>query len=351
MQRQRPLLLSRYAGQPVGDGHAQRNDDDSFRRWILLLVPRVLYTFWSQVGHASDDPVQVLVRLLWRSLICILNAATMIGYCILNSIVGGQTLAAVSSKADGSATLTPDVGIVVATLIALVVSFSGIRVLHYFERFFWLPTLVCFASSSVKQVPAKMDFTSLRNQPKATANAILGFAAIIAGFIISTPPSYRTFRTTSNPTFRHTSCFGVSTLDSSAVAYRSSCSVLHSLVLPTTTRVGQCAQRFQRSILQPHPSWQVGPLRKFPSRHSRPLRMRQYLSNDLFDRLELPNDAPLPRTRTPIRMAPLCNRHLSTPRDRGSQQVLRNPYRLHQRPWLLGQSLRRRHLLRPRTDS
>ena len=119
------------------------------------------------------------------SLICVLNAATMLGYCILNSIVGGQTLSAVSSKADGSSTLTPDVGIVVAACIALVVSFSGIRVLHYFERFFWLPTLICFLVLIGEAGTGLNGLHVAANQPKASAEAILGFAAIIAGFIIS----------------------------------------------------------------------------------------------------------------------------------------------------------------------
>lgn len=119
------------------------------------------------------------------SLICVLNAASMLGYCILNSIVGGQTLSAVSSRADGSSTLTPDVGIVVAACIALVVSFSGIKVLHYFERFFWLPTLICFLILIGEAGTGPQALHVAANQPKASAESILGFAAIIAGFIIS----------------------------------------------------------------------------------------------------------------------------------------------------------------------
>lgn len=119
------------------------------------------------------------------SVICVLNAATMLGYCILNSIVGGQTLSAVSSRADGTSTLTPDVGIVVAACIALVVSFSGIRVLHMFERFFWLPTLICFMILIGEAGTGPNALHVASNEPKATAQSILGFAAIIAGFVIS----------------------------------------------------------------------------------------------------------------------------------------------------------------------
>ncbi|KAJ1019080.1 hypothetical protein NDA18_006230 [Ustilago nuda] len=119
------------------------------------------------------------------SVICALNLATMLGYCILNSIVGGQTLSAVAARGDGSSALTPDVGIVVAACIALVVSFSGIRVLHYFERFFWLPTLICFLILIGVSGTGPSGLHVASNQPTASASSILGFAAIIAGFIIS----------------------------------------------------------------------------------------------------------------------------------------------------------------------
>lgn len=119
------------------------------------------------------------------SLICLLNAATMLGYCILNTIVGGTTLSAVSLRADGSSPLTPTLGIVIASAVALLVSFSGIRVLHYFERWFWLPSLVAFCvllgrtgtGPDALHVPA--------DEPAPTPTGVLAMGSIMAGYIIS----------------------------------------------------------------------------------------------------------------------------------------------------------------------
>lgn len=152
---------------------------------FCCIFPAYFTTFGPRLGMRQMIQCRYSFGYFGASLICVLNAASMLGYCILNSIVGGQTLSAVSSRADGSSTLTPDVGIVVAACIALVVSFSGIRVLHYFERFFWLPTLICFLILIGKAGTGPQALHVASNQPKASAESILGFAAIIAGFIIS----------------------------------------------------------------------------------------------------------------------------------------------------------------------
>lgn len=152
---------------------------------FCCIFPAYFTLFGPKLGMRQMIHCRYSFGYFGASLISLLNLATMLGYCILNSIVGGQTLSAVSSRADGSSTLTPDVGIVVAAMIALVVSFSGIRVLHYFERFFWLPTLICFCILIGKAGVGPQALHVASNQPTATASSILGFAAIIAGFIIS----------------------------------------------------------------------------------------------------------------------------------------------------------------------
>lgn len=152
---------------------------------FCCLFPAYFTLFGPRLGMRQMIQCRYSFGYFGASLICVLNAATMLGYCILNSIVGGQTLSAVSSRADGSSTLTPDVGIVVAVCISLVVSFSGIRVLHYFERFFWLPTMICFLILIGKAGTGPQALHVAANQPTASAESILGFAAIIAGFIIS----------------------------------------------------------------------------------------------------------------------------------------------------------------------
>ncbi|KAJ8094728.1 hypothetical protein PM082_010734 [Marasmius tenuissimus] len=70
---------------------------------------------------------------------CILNLVGMLGFCILNCIVGGQTLASV---ADGHLSFT--VGIVIIGIISFMVSFCGYDVINRYERLAWFPVLIVY---------------------------------------------------------------------------------------------------------------------------------------------------------------------------------------------------------------
>lgn len=92
----------------------------------LLSLPAAYFsTFGPQLGMRQ----MVQSRYSWgyfpACIACLLNAVGMIGFMILNNILGGQTLSAVSS----GGSLSPSVGIVIIAVISLGVSFSGIKVL------------------------------------------------------------------------------------------------------------------------------------------------------------------------------------------------------------------------------
>ncbi|KAL5343318.1 permease for cytosine/purines, uracil, thiamine, allantoin-domain-containing protein [Aspergillus crustosus] len=75
----------------------------------------------------------------WPSkLIVILNLIQMIGYCLINCVVCGQILSAVSPN--GS--LSVAVGIVIIAVISWIIATFGIRVFHYYERFAFLPQVI-----------------------------------------------------------------------------------------------------------------------------------------------------------------------------------------------------------------
>ncbi|KAK7683187.1 hypothetical protein QCA50_013860 [Cerrena zonata] len=117
----------------------------------------------------------------------ILNLASMSGFCILNCILGGQTL---SSLSNGN--LSWSVGIVIISVISLLVSFCGNKVLHWYERLAWIPVLVVYV------VAIGLGGKHLSNQPvtePATASAILSFAATISGFVITYSPLGSDFST------------------------------------------------------------------------------------------------------------------------------------------------------------
>lgn len=106
----------------------------------------------------------------------LLNLATITGFAVIDCVIGGQTLASVNP---GS--ISSNVGIVIIALIALVISFCGIKALHQFERYAWIPSLIaiiiatgCGGSNLSKQVEV---------EPPSAAT-VLSFGGLIAGFLI-----------------------------------------------------------------------------------------------------------------------------------------------------------------------
>lgn len=111
------------------------------------------------------------------SILVLLNLATLTGFCVVDSIIGGQALSAVKSGETISAT----VGIVIIALLALVVAFFGFRVLHHYERWAWIPALIALV------IAAGCGGAGLKQQaqvPAATAAQILSFGGLVAGFML-----------------------------------------------------------------------------------------------------------------------------------------------------------------------
>ncbi|KAF9268967.1 NCS cytosine-purine permease [Marasmius fiardii PR-910] len=111
---------------------------------------------------------------------CILNLINMIGFCILNCIIGGQTLASV---ADGH--LSWSVGIVIIAIISLVVSFCGYNVLNWYERLAWFPVLLVYLVAL--GLGGKYFYDAPPIEP-VTPAGVLSFASAIAGFVVTYSP-------------------------------------------------------------------------------------------------------------------------------------------------------------------
>ncbi|KAL6303234.1 NCS cytosine-purine permease [Sparassis latifolia] len=110
----------------------------------------------------------------------IFNLASMCGFCILNCILGGQTLASITNG-----NLSWSVGIVVIAVVSLLISFCGYKVINWYERLAWLPVLISYV------VALGLGGKHLSNPPSAapaTAPTILSFASTIAGFVITYSP-------------------------------------------------------------------------------------------------------------------------------------------------------------------
>ncbi|CAD0010208.1 unnamed protein product, partial [Aureobasidium pullulans] len=106
----------------------------------------------------------------------ILNLATLTGFCVIDSVIGGQSLSAITHGH-----LTPDVGIVVIAILAMLVCFCGFKILHRYERFAWIPALIAIViatGTGGKHLSNQAAFET------PEASTILSFSALIAGFLI-----------------------------------------------------------------------------------------------------------------------------------------------------------------------
>jgi purine-cytosine permease-like protein len=116
-------------------------------------------------------------RLYPVNVIVLLNLATLTGFTIVSCVIGGQTLSAVNPGG-----VSVNVGIAITAVIALVICFFGYRVLHRYERYAWIPTLIAII------IAAGTGGKELANQvtpPAASAATVLSFAGLTSGFLIS----------------------------------------------------------------------------------------------------------------------------------------------------------------------
>lgn len=102
--------------------------------------------------------------------------ATLAGYVILGSVLGGQALAAVNPGH-----ISVNVGIVIIALINLFITFCGARVIHWFDMYAWAPMLVGIVVATGCSGHELVNQTTF---PPATREGVLGLGAVVAGFFL-----------------------------------------------------------------------------------------------------------------------------------------------------------------------
>ncbi|KAI1831690.1 hypothetical protein DTO006G1_4373 [Penicillium roqueforti] len=120
----------------------------------------------------------------WPSkIIVLLNLIQMIGYGLIDCVVGGQILSAVSPGG-----MSVAVGIVIIAVISWAVATFGIQVFHYYERFAFLPQVivVCilFGVSSVK---FDLSTTSIGDSRTVAGNRLSFFSICLSAAITYAP--------------------------------------------------------------------------------------------------------------------------------------------------------------------
>ncbi|SPO04144.1 related to purine-cytosine permease [Cephalotrichum gorgonifer] len=155
------------------------------RDCALIIIFFGLFTafftpYLSQFGHKLGLRQMIHARysfgLYGSAIPILLNMATLTGYGIVGSILGGQALSAI--KPDE---LSVTVGIVIIALVALGVTFCGSRWIHIFDLYSWLPSLVATLGAlgcSGKHLHLQAE------APPATASTVLSFGALVGGFFL-----------------------------------------------------------------------------------------------------------------------------------------------------------------------
>ncbi|KAG4433491.1 hypothetical protein IFR05_011029 [Cadophora sp. M221] len=110
------------------------------------------------------------------SLLVILNLATISGFVIICSVIGGTTLAAVNPG-----TISVGASIGVLSIVALFISFCGMKVLHQYERYAWIPALI---ATIIATGCGGKTLTQQAEVPPASAATIVSYAGVIAGYLI-----------------------------------------------------------------------------------------------------------------------------------------------------------------------
>ncbi|KAF2167789.1 hypothetical protein M409DRAFT_65887 [Zasmidium cellare ATCC 36951] len=126
---------------------------------ILCCVPTAyLATLGPKTGMRQMVQARFSFGYYLVSIPVILNLATLTGFVVIDSVIGGLTLSSVTS-----------------------VAFCGFKVLHQYERYAWIPALIALV------VATGCGGTHLRDQAPtqpATAQTILSFGGLVAGFLI-----------------------------------------------------------------------------------------------------------------------------------------------------------------------
>lgn len=145
---------------------------------VVCLIPAIFAVFGPKLGTRA----MVQSRFSWGYYGAIipsaLNVFSLQGFLILNCIIGGQTIASVSSHIDDT------LGIVIISIISLVVTFFGYRFLHWFESVAWIPNVIAFIAMLALGYP-HLHINQSVSVPAPKASSVLSFGSTVAASVLS----------------------------------------------------------------------------------------------------------------------------------------------------------------------
>lgn len=107
-----------------------------------MLLGSVPVAYFATFGPRSGNRTMVVSRYVmgWypAKIVVILNIIVLLGYSLINAVVAGQIISAVSVNGQ----LSVIVGIVVVAVITWVITTFGYSIFHLYERYAWFPQLI-----------------------------------------------------------------------------------------------------------------------------------------------------------------------------------------------------------------
>ncbi|RDW69762.1 nucleoside transporter family protein [Coleophoma cylindrospora] len=161
-------------------------------------------------GPISGNRTMIIARYTmgwWPSRICVLlNIVIMLGYGMIDSVIGGQILSAVANN-----NMTVIVGIIIVAVITWVVTVFGLPLFHVYERYAWAPQMaVVFILIGVAGPNFDVTYASSGNSATVIGDRISIFSLFVSAGIAWAPagadyyvyypentPKYLTFLLTS----------------------------------------------------------------------------------------------------------------------------------------------------------
>jgi NCS1 nucleoside transporter family len=110
-------------------------------------------------------------------IMALFNVAACIGWSVVNVIIGGQLIAALSGGKVPSWA-----GILILAILTTLVSIYGYRYVHSYERYAWIPMAVIFAIMVVVAAPHFSIVASSNTTAAAEIAALLSFGGAVYGF-------------------------------------------------------------------------------------------------------------------------------------------------------------------------
>lgn len=111
-----------------------------FGAFLGNLPPAYISTFGPRSGNRSLVVARYVMGWWPAKIIVILNLILMLGYALIDAVVAGQILSAVSPNRGMSVV----VGIIVVAVICWIVTTFGYSYVHYYERYAWFPQAIVF---------------------------------------------------------------------------------------------------------------------------------------------------------------------------------------------------------------